>query len=88
MKETLGDPMTFSPAVGSPISLVGVISDPIPPETRFPGVNTQVKIFVEDLGAVVPARGDAVSIGAVNYKVFDIIERRAAYYLLALRKHA
>ena len=78
--------ITYSPAAGGSYSdLVGIVSDPLPPEATFPGGTTILKLAKADI-AFIPVQGDIVTIDSTDYRVVDVKERKIGLWVLALRK--
>lgn len=87
LRDNLGtEGITYSPVTGGSYSgLVGIVSDPLPPEAALPGGTTILKLVKTDL-AVTPAQGDVVTIDSSDYRVLDVKERKIGLWVLALRK--
>jgi hypothetical protein len=91
MAAAFGDPVTFTAAGGSPQAVTGLLDDPAPPESGYPGNVAIVEILKADLVGT-PLQGDAVTTGAHSYIVFDVksddVGPGGLYWKLALHKTA
>lgn len=70
LKAFFGDEVTYTPLTGSPYLLTVIMADPNPTEPTFPGNLTIADAAIADMAAA-PVKGDKVTIGAVEYTVFD-----------------
>jgi len=68
---TFGQPVGYEPAAGAPFTVTGILETGSRPEDAAPGVHAVLFVQLADF-AQPPQRGDAVTIGAATYKVFEI----------------
>ena len=68
---SFGQSVTYEPAVGAPFAVTGILETGVRPEDAAPGVHAVLFVQLADF-AQPPQRGDAVTIGATTYKVFEI----------------
>lgn len=69
---TFGSTCTYTPASGSPFSITLVELDPARMSAEADGRYEYRWAHLADFGAVTPAAGDAVTIGAVPYTVIRV----------------
>jgi len=65
-----GQPMIYSPVGGTAVSIVGILTDPPPPESNYPGNYALLDIFLSDL-VEAPKASDQVTIGSIDYTIVD-----------------
>lgn len=71
--DVLGQDVAYQPRAAVALTVRGVFGDSAEANSHPDGVNAWLFIRVADFGDAPPIRGDQVTVGAGQYRVYDVI---------------
>ena len=80
-----GEPVTYAPTGKAVETITAVVVDPETVGEVSPGVVAVIESSSNEF-TTRPAKGDAVTLGEQEYKIFDVKEPRPGWLRIALKK--